>query len=205
VKRCGKSAPRLRQRNRHGKPHREQDRIGTATRTVRESDDGVRERCQARRPGRLLEATCKRCPRGMAVTYRPRERAMPYRTRLTGRLMSITMRGPASRAGPLAILQEIRPSAPVILPCGRHILPLLVEIRPAGRSGGRLEPRITLFPGNIRRPGLNCARRNCVRRRWMRGREQRHVEPGRPAVSDELRPFERRHHHQSLHRVVRPR
>src|ERR1700737_4864135 len=32
VKRCGKSAPRVRQRNRHGKPHREQDRIGTATR-----------------------------------------------------------------------------------------------------------------------------------------------------------------------------
>src|SRR5438552_18661318 len=30
VKRCGKSAPRLRQRRRHGKPHREQDRIGTA-------------------------------------------------------------------------------------------------------------------------------------------------------------------------------
>ena len=30
VKRCGKSAPRVRQRRRHGKPHREQDRIGTA-------------------------------------------------------------------------------------------------------------------------------------------------------------------------------
>src|SRR5260221_14544542 len=30
VKRCGKSAPRLRQRKRHGKPHREQNRIGTA-------------------------------------------------------------------------------------------------------------------------------------------------------------------------------
>ena len=30
VKRCGKSAPRRRQRRRHGKPHREQDRIGTA-------------------------------------------------------------------------------------------------------------------------------------------------------------------------------
>ena len=30
VKRCGKSAPRDRQRNRHGKPHREQDRIGAA-------------------------------------------------------------------------------------------------------------------------------------------------------------------------------
>ncbi len=35
VKRCGKSAPRVRQRKRHGKPHREQDRIGTATRIVR--------------------------------------------------------------------------------------------------------------------------------------------------------------------------
>src|SRR5437763_38070 len=30
VKRCGKSAPRRRQRRWHGKPHREQDRIGTA-------------------------------------------------------------------------------------------------------------------------------------------------------------------------------
>ena len=35
MKRCGKSAPRVRQRKRHGKPHREQNRIGTATRTVR--------------------------------------------------------------------------------------------------------------------------------------------------------------------------
>ena len=35
VKRCGKSAPRVRQRKRHGKPHREQDRIGTARRDVR--------------------------------------------------------------------------------------------------------------------------------------------------------------------------
>src|SRR5205085_11061198 len=34
VKRCGKSAPRVRQRKRHGKPHREQNRIGTATRLV---------------------------------------------------------------------------------------------------------------------------------------------------------------------------
>src|SRR6266481_3320428 len=32
--------------------------------------DNTAGRCQARRPGRLLEATCKRCPRGMAVTYR---------------------------------------------------------------------------------------------------------------------------------------
>ena len=32
--------------------------------------DNTAGRCQARRPGRLLEAACKRCPRGMAVTYR---------------------------------------------------------------------------------------------------------------------------------------
>src|SRR5580704_556957 len=82
VKRCGKSAPRVRQRKRHGKPHREQDRIGTATRIVRASDNTA-GRCQARRPGRLLEATCKRCPRGMAVTYRLRNQAAPYKTRLT--------------------------------------------------------------------------------------------------------------------------
>src|SRR4051794_1568455 len=61
VKRCGKSAPRVRQRNRHGKPHREQNRIGTATRAVRESDNAA-GRCQARRPGRLLEAMCKHVP-----------------------------------------------------------------------------------------------------------------------------------------------
>src|SRR3546814_10643042 len=30
AKGCGKSAPRVRQRKRHGKPHREQDRIGAA-------------------------------------------------------------------------------------------------------------------------------------------------------------------------------
>src|ERR1700731_3300323 len=30
VKRCGKSAPHVRQRTLHGKPHREQDQIGTA-------------------------------------------------------------------------------------------------------------------------------------------------------------------------------
>ena len=89
VKRCGKSAPRVRQRKRHGKPHREQNRIGTATRSVRESDNTA-GRCQARRPGRLLEATCERCPRGMAVTYRPRKRAVPSRTRLTGWLISLS-------------------------------------------------------------------------------------------------------------------
>ena len=70
VKRCGKSAPRVRQRKRHGKPHREQDRIGTATRDCSPKGENTAGRCQARRPGRLLEAMCKHGPRGMAVTYR---------------------------------------------------------------------------------------------------------------------------------------
>ena len=34
VKGCGKSAPRVRRRTRHGKPHREQDRVGTAGRRL---------------------------------------------------------------------------------------------------------------------------------------------------------------------------
>jgi hypothetical protein len=69
VKRCGKSAPRRRQRRRHGKPHREQDRIGT----VRDGDlraslcPGIHVRIQ-RRPGRLLQAPSNRGRRGMAVT-----------------------------------------------------------------------------------------------------------------------------------------
>src|SRR3546814_2065583 len=33
VKGCGKSAPRARQRGRHGKPHSEQDQVGTAGRS----------------------------------------------------------------------------------------------------------------------------------------------------------------------------
>jgi hypothetical protein len=33
---------------------------------------------------------CKHCPRGMAVTYRLRKQAVPYKTRLTGRLMFLT-------------------------------------------------------------------------------------------------------------------
>ena len=67
VKRCGKSAPRFRQRKRHGKPHREQDRIGTARGSRKREEP--RDRVRVRRPGRLLQAPGNRRPRGMAVTY----------------------------------------------------------------------------------------------------------------------------------------
>jgi len=56
LKWCGKSAPRLRQRRRHGKPHREQDQIGMA-----------RDPFPDRRPGRSREACSNARPRGMAI------------------------------------------------------------------------------------------------------------------------------------------
>ncbi len=60
MKRWGKSPPRDRQRKRHGKPHREQDRIGT---TRRETVSPLR----AGRSGGLLEAARERRPRGMVA------------------------------------------------------------------------------------------------------------------------------------------
>ena len=68
---CGKSAPRRRQRHRHGKPHRVQDRIGAAYGPV-----------PARRPGWLLEGQGNLPPRGMAAHPLYAE----DRTRLTGPL-----------------------------------------------------------------------------------------------------------------------
>src|SRR5688500_515465 len=65
VKRCGKSAPRFRQRKRHGKPHREQDRIGAAQSLTAQA--GGSDRCPDRRPGRLLKAPGNRRLRGMVV------------------------------------------------------------------------------------------------------------------------------------------
>jgi hypothetical protein len=64
VKRCGKSAPRTRQRGRHGKPHREQDRIGITRPLAREAR-ALRPSC----PGWLLEASGNGRTRGMAATF----------------------------------------------------------------------------------------------------------------------------------------
>jgi hypothetical protein len=54
VKRCGKSAPRGRQRTWQAKPRTEQDQIGRRSRTARPKP-----------PGRLLEAVSNAGPRGM--------------------------------------------------------------------------------------------------------------------------------------------
>ena len=76
VKGCGKSAPRLRQRRRHGKPHREQDRIGTARRLLRRKPKGnLRDRC----PDPAVRVGC---PRRQATGV-PEE--WPSRVRLAAR------------------------------------------------------------------------------------------------------------------------
>src|SRR5262245_53418575 len=59
VKRCGKSAPRGRQRTWQAKPRTEQGQIGRRSRTARPKP-----------PGRLLEAASDRGPRGMIVALR---------------------------------------------------------------------------------------------------------------------------------------
>jgi len=63
VKGCGKSAPRGRQRSWHGKPHREQDRIGAGRPVGNHGPTGV----SACRPGWSREAAGNRRPRGMAI------------------------------------------------------------------------------------------------------------------------------------------
>ena len=66
---CGKSAPRARQRERQGKPHREQDRIGAA---VPQGTGAF----PLRRPGWSREARREARPRRIVVTH-PRMRTEP--------------------------------------------------------------------------------------------------------------------------------
>ena len=86
VKRCGKSAPRLEQSRRQGKPHAEQDQIGDQRRpaalTVIGSPLGVGPATEV--PGRSLESGSDARPRRMAAA-----RAQPgYRNRLIVRQAS---------------------------------------------------------------------------------------------------------------------
>jgi len=69
LKWCGKSAPRSWQQGRHGKPHREQDQIGTARNPFPDS-----------RPGRSREVRGNAHPRGMAIHRgQPRGQNPAYR------------------------------------------------------------------------------------------------------------------------------
>ena len=120
--------------------------------------DNTAGRCQARRPGRLLEATCKRCPRGMAVTYRLRKQAVPYKTRLTGRLMPLRMRGSAqTRRTPrhfmpcfIGILKSVPTSVPTIRPGP------IFDVKAQKDSLNHLDDphACNINPGNSSRPAL---------------------------------------------------
>ena len=92
VKRCGKSAPRGRQRTWQAKPRTEQDQIGKRSRTAR-----------PKLPGRLLEAASDRGPRGMIAASmggrrhgasRVGGRQEGHRIRLTGPLQPSFRRRP---------------------------------------------------------------------------------------------------------------
>jgi hypothetical protein len=85
VKWCGKSAPRRRQRRRHGKPHREQNRIGTAW-SASPQGGAFQDRC----PNPAVRVGCsKRRATGVPEEWpsRARHPLAPHRTRLTGRLI----------------------------------------------------------------------------------------------------------------------
>ena len=82
VKRCGKSAPRRRQRRRQGKPHREQDQVGAAGIPFA----GMPGEPSRRRSGRSHEALGNERPRGMAIPAPRTSSSGRDRTRLTRRL-----------------------------------------------------------------------------------------------------------------------
>ena len=109
VKRWGKSPPRTRQRGRHGKPHREQDRIGAAR--ARTSPGLFR----TSRPGWLREASSNGRPRRMAATW---AMSPPYRTRLTGRLapslLMIERRADARNRAPPGDAPLATPPTPLV-------------------------------------------------------------------------------------------
>ncbi len=104
MKRWGKSPPRRWQQGRQGKPHREQDRIGT---TRRETASPLR----AGRSGGLQEAPRERRPRGMVAG----QRKLSHRTRLIGRLVSSPRHHssvPKGRPMRTLLRPEPRPFAP---------------------------------------------------------------------------------------------
>jgi hypothetical protein len=108
VKGCGKSAPRRRQRRRHGKPHREQNRIGTARDTPpRERRGGPRIDVRIRPSGWVARSAGQPAfqMNGRHAPGLPDQAVLaPHRTRLTGRL--ICEGGSAHHAGPPPVRRQ---------------------------------------------------------------------------------------------------
>lgn len=159
---------------------------------------------------------CKHCPRGMAVTYRLRKPAVPYKTRLTGRLISLRMRGSAQpRRTPrqLRIWREdsmgqwVPRPPPFALPVpylGGNARPMA----DLSVGGNRLEPPIALYPSRAgTRRCSDCDRRL---RGLARGRDQpvKRKRAGfkrskRATLQNRLRLHQRWTHHRFVHRTVR--
>ena len=209
MKRCGKSAPRVRQRNRHGKPHREQDRIGMATRVVRESENArgsdvrlaVRVGCSRQRASAVPEEWPSRLGRGNAGKALQNPAYRPADTDQRGVRRE--------RAGPLAISRawrEVRFRRYACLASAISPLYCLGNRPNIGiGQGERLEPRIVLHPGchsTRRHRGRRCRMRR-GKQRDLRASIQPRVEPGRAAVQDHVRHHQRGHDHRPLHRIFR--
>ena len=83
VKGCGKSAPRTRQRGRHGKPHREQGQIGAAGKV-----HALRFAFSGTLPGLAARGARQRASQMNGHPANRHHAAFADRTRLTGRLVS---------------------------------------------------------------------------------------------------------------------
>ena len=104
MKRCGKCAPRLRQRRRHGKPHREQDRIGAARGAIPGSMSGSAARvgCSKRRATGVPEEWPSRARHGLSCAlqnpaYRPAGVIRGARRETAGRPTNFRASGLPSR------------------------------------------------------------------------------------------------------------
>src|SRR5271165_6195346 len=140
VKGCGKSAPRRRQRRRHGKPRREQNRIG-ATRGFARGAFSV---------GPVARVGCLRRPATGVPEEWPSRRGdepRPYRTRLTGRLALLPLLV-QTRAERIRALEGRGPSSSR----GKAMMLRADKVIPAGQwSGGPADTVVLDFDERYRR------------------------------------------------------
>ena len=167
LKWCGKSAPRLWQQRRHGKPHREQDQIGTARDVFRIAVRVGRVRCVAthipeewssshfgdgQNPAYRLSDIFLFCPHLCATRASPLANIFPVRPISKSSSGAFVGRTPAKRAAELRHAGEESLSQGA-LPFGARIRDQLFP-----RPGRRVRPspfRSSLFsslPRNARAP-----------------------------------------------------
>jgi hypothetical protein len=116
VKRCGKSAPRRRQRRRQGKPHREQDQVGAAGIPERSEDAG---RAFAPPLGSVARGVRRRAPQRNGH-HRPLGNQRAGQNPAYTPSGAATVDPSADQSGITALFRG--------QPCGRQILSLLLEI-----------------------------------------------------------------------------